>query len=170
ASNGQDFLTPSKVGEVSHQNLHALEQADYLIVTHKNFTAQANRLADLHRAAGTSVHVVTSEQVYNEFSSGMMDPTAIKMFAKMFYDRGALAPETRPQSLLLFGDGTYDPKNRVANNNNFIPTYQMIESENHIDAMVTDDYYGMLDDNESIGTSDELDIGVGRLLISDNEM
>lgn len=170
ASNGQDFFVPSRVGEVNYQNLHALEQADYLIVTHKNFIAQANRLADLHRSEGTSVHVVTSEQVYNEFSSGMLDPTAIKMFAKMFYDRGVLAPETRPQSLLLFGDGTYDPKNRVPSNNNFIPTYQMLASENHIDAMVTDDYYGMLDDNESIGTNDELDIGVGRLLISDNEM
>lgn len=170
ASDGVNFLTPSKVGEVVNQNLHGLSQADYLIVTHKNFLSQANRLADLHRAKGTSVHVVTSEQVFNEFSSGMLDPTAIKMFAKMFYDRGALAPQTRPQSLLLFGDGTYDPKNRVAGNNNFIPTYQMLASENHIDAMVTDDYFGMLDDNEAIGTNDELDIGVGRLLISDNEI
>lgn len=170
ASNGVDFFEPVKVGEVANQNLHGLPQADYLIVTHKNFITQANRLADLHRANGTTVHVVTSEQVYNEFSSGMQDATAIKMFAKMFYDRGVLAPETRPKSLLLFGDGTYDPKNRVPNNNNYIPTYQMLASENHIDAMVTDDYFGMLDDNESIGTNDELDIGVGRLLISDNEI
>jgi len=170
ASDGVDFFVPVKVAEVTNQNLHALDQAEYLIVTHKNFVSQANRLADLHRSNGTSVHVVTSEQIYNEFSSGMLDPTAIKMFAKMFYDRGLSAPQTRPQSLLLFGDGTYDPKNRVANNNNYIPTYQMLASENHIDAMVTDDYFGMLDDNESIGSTDQLDIGVGRLLISDNEM
>ncbi len=170
ASDGVNFKIPVRVGVVENQNLHGLEQADYLLVTHKNFTAQANRLANLHRANGTTVHVVTSEQVFNEYSSGMLDPTAIRMFAKMFYDRGALSPETRPQSLLLFGDGTYDPKGRVANNNNFIPTYQMLNSENHIEAMVTDDYYGMLDDNESINPSDALDIGVGRLLISDNEM
>ena len=92
------------------------------------------------------------------------------MFAKMFYDRGALTPETRPKSLLLFGDGTYDPKNRVPNNNNFVPTYQMLISENHIEAMVTDDFFGMLDDSESLSTVDQLDIGVGRLLISDNDM
>ena len=170
ASDGVNFKIPVRVGIVDHQNLHALEQADYLLVTHKNFIAQANRLANLHRANGTTVHVVTSEQVFNEYSSGMLDPTAIKMFAKMFYDRGALSPETRPKSLLLFGDGTYDPKGRVPNNNNFIPTYQMLNSENHIEAMPTDDYYGMLDDSEAIGTNDELDIGVGRLLISDNEM
>ena len=167
ASNGLDFLTPIFSGTVEYQNLHNLPQADYLIVTHKSFISQANRLADLHRNAGLSVHVVTSEQVFNEFSSGMLDPTAIRMFSKMFYDRGVLNPETRPKYLLLFGDGTFDPKNRVANNNNFIPTFQMVNGENHISALVTDDYYGMLDNSESILASDMLDIGIGRLLISD---
>lgn len=170
ASDGVNFYEPTKVGEVVNQNLHELPQAEYLIVTHKNFYGQANRLANLHRALGETVHVVTTEQVFNEFSSGMLDPTAIRMFAKMFYDRGALTPETRPKSLLLFGDGTYDPKNRVPNNNNFVPTYQMLISENHIEAMVTDDFFGMLDDSESLSTVDQLDIGVGRLLISDNDM
>ena len=88
------------------------------------------------------------------------------MFAKMFYDRGALAPSTKPKYLLLFGDGTYDPKNRVPNNNNYVLTYQVESSENYIDAMVTDDYYGMLDDNEAISAVDLLDIGVGRILAS----
>jgi len=69
--------------------------------------------------------------------------------------------------LCLFGDGTYDPKNRIDNNNNFIITYQVDNSENHISALVTDDYFGMLDDNEAIYDSDLIDIGVGRLLISD---
>ncbi len=170
ASDGVNFYEPTRIGSVANQNLHELPQADYLIVTHKNFYTQADRLANLHRALGETVHVVTSEQVFNEFSSGMLDPTAIRMFAKMFYDRGAMTPETRPQSLLLFGDGTYDPKNRVPSNNNFILTYQMLTSENYIEAMVTDDYFGMLDDSESISTIDDIDIGVGRLLISDNEM
>lgn len=170
ASNGTSFLSPNRVGAVDYQNLHGLDQADQLIVTHKSFISQANRLADLHRAQGYSVHVVTTEQVFNEFSSGALDAAAIRMFAKMFYDRGATAPETRPKSLLLFGDGTYDPKNRVANNNNYVLTYQVAQSEDHIAALVTDDFFGMLDDNESITSSDLLDIGVGRLLISDITM
>jgi hypothetical protein len=167
ASNGTGFYTPDKIGSVNNQNLHGLEQADYLIVTHKNFLSQANRLADLHRDQGLLVHVVTSEQVFNEFSSGMLDPTAIKMFAKMFYDRGASNPSSRPKYMLLFGDGTFDPKNRVANNNYYMPTYEMLNSEDHINALVTDDYFGMLDDTESIDATDMLDIGIGRLLISD---
>jgi len=170
ASNGVNFLTPSIIGNIEYQNLHSLPQADYLIVTHKNFTSYAERLANLHREEGMLVHVVTTEQVYNEFSSGMQDPTAIRMFAKMFYDRGVSNPSSRPKYLLLFGDGTFDPKNRVSNNNNFVPTYQVLTSENHIDAMVTDDYYGMLNDNEAISAVDMMDIGVGRLLVSDAQM
>ncbi len=170
ASNGLGFLTPTFIGKVANQNLHGLANADYLIITHPNFISQANRLAQLHESNGLSVHLVTTEQVYNEYSSGMVDPTAIKMFAKMFYDRAAGNQALMPKYLLLFGDATYDPKNRVANNNYYVPTYEFPNGENHISAMVADDYFGMLDDNESIGAADLLDIGVGRLLISDNQM
>lgn len=170
ASDGINYLIPERIGDVNFQNLHALNQSDYLIVTHKNFISDANRLADLHRNEGMTVNVVTTEQVFNEFSSGMLDPTAIRMFAKMFYDRGLSDPTTLPKYLLLFGDGTYDPKNRISNNNNFIPTYQTVNGENHISAMVTDDYYGMFGDSEAIAATDMLDIGVGRLLVSDNQM
>lgn len=166
ASNGSSFFTPEKIGLIANQNLHALPQADFLIVTHSDFLAQAERLADLHRNQGMSVHVATIDLIFNEFSSGAPDPTAIRMFAKMFYDRAALNPVSTPKYLLLFGDGTYDPKNRVANNNNYVMTYQVESSENHIDAMVTDDYFGMLDDNEAIAAIDLLDIGIGRILAS----
>ncbi len=171
ACNGTGYYSPTFVKQVPNQNLHGLSQADYLIITHKDFIAQANRLADLHRVEdGYTVHVVTDEQVFNEFSSGAKDATAIRMFAKMFYDRGALNPSSRPKFLLLFGDGTFDPKDRVSNNNNYILTYQMLNSEDYIAAMVTDDYFGMLDDNESISPNDDLDISVGRLLISNPQM
>ncbi len=169
ASIGIGFMIPTFVGNVEPQNLHGLDQADYLIVTNKAFTSQAERLANLHRANGLTVHVVNSEQVYNEYSSGAQDATAIRMFAKMFYDRGALSPATRPKYLLLFGDGTFDHRNLVSNSN-FLVTYQVDNSENHIAALVTDDYFGLLDDPESIGANDEMDIAVGRLLISSSQI
>jgi hypothetical protein len=168
-SDGLTYLTPSYVEEVVSQNLHAMAQADYLIVTHQAFLTEAERLANLHRANGLTVHVVTAQQIYNEFSSGMVDATAIRMFAKMFYDRAAATPETRPKYLLLFGDGTYDHRNLVSSAN-FVQTYQVVESENHISALVTDDYFGLLDDSESISPNDAMDIGVGRLLISSTEI
>lgn len=169
-SNNQDFLTPTFVKNVTPQNLHALPFADYLIVTNAVFLDQANRLANLHRSNGLTVHVVTTEQVFNEFSSGVPDPVAIRWFAKMFYDRANGDTLLEPKYLCLFGDGTYDPKNRVANNNNYVLTYQVIggaNGEDHIGNLVTDDFYAMLDDDEEISSSDKIDIAVGRLLASD---
>lgn len=170
ASNGTNFFVPGRIGNVSNQNLHALDQAELLIVTHADFVSQAQRLANLHEANGTSTHVVTTDKIYNEFSSGMQDAAAIRLFVKMFYDRAASDPTKAPQNLLLFGDGTYDPKNRVSNNNNYILTYQMLASENHVSALVTDDFYAMMDDGESIAPTDLMDVGVGRLLVSDLQM
>ncbi len=169
ASNGTSFLKPEFIKEIAPQNLHALSFAESLIVTPDAFKSQAERLANLHRGNGMSVHVVTTEQIYNEFSSGSQDPTAIKFFAKMFYDRAAGNVAMMPKSLLLFGGGTYDPKN-IISNANYVPTYQVESSENQIWAMVTDDYYGMLDDSESLSDGDMMDIGVGRLLVSSLEV
>jgi hypothetical protein len=168
-SNNSSFFTPTFAGAVASQNLHGLDFADYLIVTHPDFLSQANQLAQIHENEGMSTQVVTSTQVYNEFSSGMLDPTAIKWFAKMFYDRASGDLTKTPKNLCLFGDGTYDPKNRIAGNNYFIPTYQVQYSEDHIAALVTDDYFGMLDDTESMGDSDMMDIGVGRMIVSTQE-
>ena len=170
ACDGITYLQPDQVGLVQNQNLHGLAQADYLIVTHPAFIQQAERLANLHRDNGLIVHVVTTDQVYNEFSSGVQDATAIKFFAKMFYDRGQTIPENQLKHLLLFGDGTYDPKNRVSNNNNYVVAYQVLNSESHISSTVADDYYGMLDDTDGNQSGDLLDIGVGRLLISSTQM
>ena len=166
-ANGSSFFTPEKVGALSYQNLHQLPLADYLIVTHPDFVTEANRLADLHRANGLTVHVALTQAIFNEFSSGMQDPGAIRRFVKMFYDRALLNdPSLKPKYLLLFGDGTFDPKNREPNNNNFIVTYQMATSENAIDAMVVDDFFGILDDAESMSAADMMDIAVGRMIVS----
>ncbi len=165
--NDGTYFIPVAKGGISTQDLHGLPFADYLIVTHPLFLSQANRLAQLHRDYnGLTVHVVTTEQVYNEFSSGSVDPTAIKWFAKMFRDRAisAATPTLAPKFICLFGDGTYDPKNRVSNNNYMVPAYEFLASEDLINAMVVDDYFGMLDDTESINPSDLLDIGIGRIL------
>lgn len=170
ASDGAVFLSPTKVGRVENQNLHALPFATYLLVTNKKFLSQANRLADLHRANGTSVHVATTEEIFNEFSGGALDPVGIRMFAKMFYDRAASLPDSKPKYLCLFGDGTFDPKERVGAGTNYIPTFQVVgnaNNEHHIYNIVTDDFYGMLDDNEAISSVDKVDIGVGRILVSD---
>lgn len=160
------FSQPSFVKQVDNQDLHALDQYDYIIVSTKQFINQAIRLGNLHQANGLSTVVVDIEQVYNEFSSGNQDATAIRRFVKMFYERAGGNAALQPKYLCLFGDATYDPKNRVAGNNYMIPTYEYLNSENHIAALVTDDYFGFMNNNESISGLDLMDLGVGRLLIS----
>ncbi len=164
AFSNSTLLTPISVGRVNNQNLHALDFADYLIVTHPTFLGEATRLANLHREDGMSVHVVTTSQIYNEFSSGKVDPVAIRFFAKMFYDRANGDVNNMPKYLCLFGDGTYDPKNRVTNNNNMIVTYQTDNSENVVSSLTSDDFFGLLDDSESYNGSDMLDVGIGRII------
>lgn len=160
------YLQPTFIKQVENQDLHALDQYDYIIVSPKQFINQAVRLGNLHQANGLSTVVVDIEQVYNEFSSGNQDATAIRRFVKMFYERAGGNAALQPKYLCLFGDATYDPKDRVAGNNYMIPTYEYLNSENHIFALVTDDYFGFMDNNESISGLDLMDIGVGRLLIS----
>ena len=69
------------IGEVANQDLHGLSTPDLLIVTHPDFISEAERLAS-HRSTnnGVSVAVVTTEQIYNEFSSGKQDVTAITLY------------------------------------------------------------------------------------------
>jgi hypothetical protein len=139
----EDAMTPIALGKIEHQNLHSLPFADLLIVTHPDFIDQANRLANLHRNEGMTVNVALTNQIYNEFSSGMVDPSAIRWFTKMFYDRAAGNINDMPENLCLFGDGTYDPKNRVSGNNYKVPTYQNEMSENFVTSFVSDDFFGL---------------------------
>lgn len=148
-------------GKVSNQNLHAIRDIDYLIVSHPTFWTEANRLADFHRTKGLSVAVVTPQQIYNEFSSGSQDVSAIRDFARMLYNN-----DNPLKYMLLFGDASYDPKNRVNENTNFVVSYQSSNSTNALYSYVSDDYFALLDEGESISNDNPLlsflDIGVGR--------
>lgn len=158
---------PMAFGKVQNQDLHALGYADLILVTPTKLTAQAADLADFHRSRGTSVHLVNINQIYNEFSSGMRDATAIRHFLRMFYFRAAGDPTQVPKSLLLFGDGSYDNKGRLGNSENLLPTYQSNYGElSKTITYTSDDYFVVLDDAAAFQPDDLLDMAVGRLPIS----
>lgn len=157
------YKEPVFVGTIPNQNLHALEDVDYIMITHPTFLDVTNDLAAHRRSQGLSVEVVTTNQVYNEFSSGMKDITAIKDFMKMLYVRAGTDTTKMPDYLLLVGDGSYDNKNRIGGNTAFIPTYQSPNSYSLIASYVSDDYFGLLDTAESSTTFDKVDVGIGRL-------
>jgi hypothetical protein len=158
--------SPTLVGKIENQNLHSFATPNLIIVTHPDFKTEALRLAE-HRQShsGMTALVVTKDEVYNEFSSGRQDPTAIRDFAKYLYDKN---PSTL-KSLLIFGRGSYDYKDHIAQNNtNFVPAYESRNSLAPLETYSSDDYYGFMEDNEgnwgeSPAQNHTMDIGVGRL-------
>ncbi|MBI9066481.1 MAG: type IX secretion system sortase PorU [Salinivirgaceae bacterium] len=172
AFNGSSYLTPtisgSDLGKVENQNLHGIGLYDMIIVTHPKFLTYANELAQIHRDKdGLSVYVATPSVIYNEFSSGTPDISAIRNFMRMLYSRSSNEDDML-KYLLLFGDGSYDNKTASGSNSNYIPTYQSEESLISTTSYVSDDFYGLLDFNEG-GATGSLDIGIGRFPVQTAE-
>lgn len=164
----QSFPAPFFMGSVPNQNVGEAN-ADLLIVAAPVFEAEAQRLA-AHRAnQGKTVAVVTTEKVYNEYAGGKQDPTAIRDLAKDLSDNFG-----QIKNVLLFGRCSYDYKNRVLNNTNFVPTYESRNSLSPLETYSSDDYFAFLDDHEgewseSPAQAHDMDIGVGRLPVSTAE-
>ena len=176
------YNSPILVGNVSNQNLHADNGVQMVIIVPESgkFTDEANRLAEAHRAySHLNVKVIAQHQIFNEFSSGTPDATAVRRYLKMLYDR-AMTDDEMPRYLLLFGDGTYD--NRMVTTEwqaqspkDYLLIYEDNEnydtsSENVIGDIVSypsDDYYGLLDDGEGSNLKTEkIDLGIGRFVCS----
>lgn len=154
---------------VANQNLHALHDIEYVVLCHPDFTEAANRLAAIHSEIdGMTTAVVTSEQVYNEFSSGKPDATAYRWLMKMLYDKADATNGVHPRFLTLMGDGTYDNRKVYATSGpNTLLTYQAVNSVSEINAYATDDYFAFFSENESLSDREaKMYIGVGRLPVS----
>ena len=160
-------LVPVPIGRIVNQDLHNSQPTDFLIITHPSLLAQAERLAAFHRQKNNMrVFVTSTEKIFNEFSSGAVDAVAIRDFVKMYYDKANVNPADRPRYLLLFGDASFDYKNRISNNTGLVPSYQNEISLDPLNTYTSDDFFGFLDDNEDINSgliTNLLDIGTGRV-------
>ena len=167
AFTGTGFLLPTVIGKINNQNLHNSSIADLLIVSYPGFLSQATRLAAHHTQKDNLRCVVAStDQVFNEFSSGSPDPTAIRDFAKMYYDKAGGDSSKMPKYLLLFGDASFDFKNRITNNTNLVPCYENNVSLDPLASYTSDDFFGFLHDDDDInnpGHLNLLSIGIGRI-------
>ncbi|MBR9861140.1 type IX secretion system sortase PorU [bacterium] len=159
---------PEFVAKVENQNYHGLADVEYLIFSHPSFLEDAERLAEFHREySDLTVEVINIHKLYNEFSSGGQDVTAIRDFIKLIYDRG-LNGSKELKYALLFGDASYDYKNRIEGNTNIVPIYQSYNSYSPTVSHCSDDYYAILGDDEgkwaySFNNYEGMDINVGRL-------
>lgn len=163
---GAELLTPLGGERIENQNLHAVNAAGMIIVTHPLFLTQAEQLAEHRRTQnGLEVTVVTTEQVYNEFSSGRDDAAAIRNFARMVYER-----DDNLRYLLLFGDGSFDHRNILELGTTFIPAFEHDGELTEVGSFPADDFFGIFGlagANQPL--EPDINISVGRLPVKTSD-
>ena len=151
-----------------------------IVITHHDFLTEAKALAEFRRThfpggpgqpdpASARVAVVDVQDIYDEFSFGRIDPTALRNFlqcARERYNGGD--PDAGPAYVLLMGDPHYDFRNTLGRGAKvFVPTY-----EGYFDAGLanslyspqfgSDDFYAYLDDPVDGQPDWGLDLYIGR--------
>lgn len=143
---------------------------EYLIITPSFLSMSAEKLASFHRQhSNLNVKVVKLEDIYQEFSSGKQDVAAIRNFVKYVYQNASL-PQRAVKYVNLFGDASFDYKNRIPNNSNIVPILHAMNSFSAGEGgFASDDFFGLMDENEGNVTNSfgGIDIAVGRMLVAD---
>lgn len=164
-----DYYIPETIqnSRIDNQNLHALKDVNYMVITNAELASQAQRLADYHEAnSNLSSKVVVLDDIYNEFSSGSKDITGIRDFIKHLYNNNS-SEETKLKYVCFFGDSSYDYKDRISGNNNIVPVKLSNTSFNLANSWVTDDFFVMLEDNEgTMSSTHTVDVVSSRIPVS----
>ena len=183
AVDAADYYTPLKESQskIANQNIKGtifknaqgeFQDIDYLIFTPAFLSNQAEKLADFHRNySKLNVKVIELESIYQEFSSGKQDIAGIRNLARYIYEN-ASSPEKRIKYINLFGDASFDFKNRIPNNTNIVPIYHALNSTSSGESsFASDDFYGLMDPDEGniIYSFGGNDIAVGRMLVASTE-
>lgn len=157
--------SPRYAGVVQNQNLHGLKTPEMVIFTTDELYPAACELADIHRSQqGLDVIVLNQKEVFNEFSSGVQTPTALRRLVKMFYDRDP----ADIKYILLYGPSTWDNRHLVNPDEGFLVNYECENLEQARESSTNyaaDQYFGMVGDDFSpvdIGHM-PMQISVGRI-------
>ncbi|MCX7877754.1 MAG: type IX secretion system sortase PorU [Ignavibacteria bacterium] len=160
------YKTPNSISQrIPNQNLRGISEGfDFIIITHRDFIQSAERLKSKRERKGINDPdylkslVVTTDQIYNEFSGGVLDAVAIRDFIKYAYENW----KNPPTHVCLLGDGSFDYKNILGYNSNFVPAWEKSSPTiNQIDGLTTDDFYvNVTGENQLIGKPD---LAVGRI-------
>lgn len=189
AVNPNDYYLPVRIANssVPNQDLKgsifkdesgSFKDVDYIIITAPFLIQPALRLANYHRELrGLNVKVVTTDKIYEEFSSGKQDIGAIRNFIRYVYFN-ASSPSKRIKYLGILGDTSIDYKDRLPNNNNIVPTFNTLSNDSETASFMSDDFFGnvdpwegtigggSIDDNgDRLPDTDRLDIAVGRMVV-----
>jgi len=132
--------------------------ADYILITHADFYAGAQRLAEHRRAAGMRVATVRVEDLYDEFNGGVFGPDAIRNFLQYAYQNWQ---RPAPVYVLLLGDAHVDYRNyeHTPDAVNYVPT-QMVPAAIDLRDVPSDNWF------VTVSGADILpDMFIGRLAV-----
>lgn len=153
------FLAPASIEYDAGSDLRAANRhADYIAIVHRSLWEAIQPLLDHRAAEGFAVAKVDVQDIYDEFSGGMVDPEAIRAFLSHAYHQWN-AGSSPPQYVLLVGDGHYDFKGELRPGiPNLIPPY-LLSVDPYIGETAADNRYASVD-----GNADFLpDVALGRI-------
>ena len=152
----------SSIEKVETNDLKRQRTADYIIITYDDFYQQAVKLENLRESLEDDrleTEVVKISDVFNEFSWGIFDPTAIRDFLVYAQDNWG-----EPQYVLLLGDGHFDYKNILGYDGpNLIPPYET-NDRYESSTRTTDDWFTYTRGNRS-----GMQMAIGRLPVQSVE-
>ncbi|MBN1998504.1 T9SS type A sorting domain-containing protein [candidate division KSB1 bacterium] len=157
------FKSVSEIEKTAASDLkNKANGADYIIITHRNFQRQAQRISDYRSAQGFRTKIADIFDIYNEFNHGIYDPRAIKNFLKYAYFNWT---KPAPLYVLLLGDTTHKMDKKIAEEDglaSYVPTMMLYT---HSWGMTSSDNYFV-----SVNGDDELpDMYIGRLPANTDE-
>ena len=146
--------------------------ADWVAIYHRDFRAAAERLAqwratDDRFGRPMRTAAIDVQDIYDEFSGGLLDPTAIRNFLAYAAEHW----DPAPLFVTLIGDGSYDYKNNSAlSQGHWIPAFQ--DGDSTYDEWYTRVVGGDLFPDMAIGrltvqTAAEADVVVDKLIAYD---
>lgn len=148
--------SPIKIERDMPSDLRSTQMAaDFIIITYDDFYDAALALKSLRENCDTlKTEVVKISDVYDEFSWGLVDPTAIRDFIKYAFDNW----QKPPGYVLLFGDGDYDYKNIISPQDpNWIPPFESSDLS-ELASRARDDWYVCIAGNDYL-----MDLAIGRI-------
>jgi hypothetical protein len=137
---------------------------DLIVIAHPDLLASAQKYVEYKNKQGRNkAKVFLTTDLYNEFGSGVADPSAIRNFIAYAYKNWRNAPKF----VTLWGDGHFDYKNISTKRINFVPTYETLDEQSNFGSMnsyCTDDYFACVSGNDWIP-----DVAIGRIPANTNE-
>jgi hypothetical protein len=153
------LLAPTSIAAVTESIdlLSAANHADYLIITPEDFAASLQPLAQWRRDQGLSVMLIGINEVYDQFSYGLVDPAAIRELLRYAH---ANWTKPAPQYVLLVGEASYDYLDNLKGpNKSLVPTYLVDTAFSG--QTLSDNWFVCLDDEDVLP-----DMAIGRLPVS----